>query len=112
MKLANGEVAIKRALARLWVGTFLIVGISVAADETMAITAGEASLYWDASLTSATIYSADSRFATEYHGAPSQRTNPDGSIDFSTAIPFTNSGFTHSRRFTAVRPFPRGSPGR
>ena len=76
-----------------WVGAFVIVGIAVVAEETMAITAGGASLYWDASLTSATIFSADSRFVTEYHGVPSMKTNPDGSIDFSTTIPFTNGGF-------------------
>src|SRR5262249_37171241 len=51
-----------------------------------------AGLYWDGSATSATISSADSQFVSEYFGAPTPRANADGSVDFSTAIPFTNGG--------------------
>jgi hypothetical protein len=82
----------KRVLAPLCVGVFVIVGIPAAAEDTSLVSAGGASLWWDASLTSATIVSADSRFSTEYRGAPAARSNTDGSIDFSTAIPFTNGG--------------------
>jgi hypothetical protein len=82
----------KRVLAPLCVGVFVLVGIPVAAEDTSPIFAGAASLWWDASLTSATMVSADSRFSTEYFGAPATRTNADGSIDFSSAIPFTNAG--------------------
>src|SRR5262245_18386377 len=70
-----------------------LVAVGVAAStETVAITSGQAGFYWDGDLTSATISSSDSQFMTEYRGAPQPRTGSDGSVDFSSAIPFTNGG--------------------
>ena len=70
----------------------LVVPSAPSAADAIAVTSGHASLYWDASLTSAVISSADSRFSSEYHASPSQSHAADGSVDFSTAIPFTNAG--------------------
>lgn len=69
----------------------VVVGIaSSAAADSVAITDGTATFYWDGGLTSFTISSADSRFFGEYFGSPTGFTA--GPVDFSVTIPVTNAG--------------------
>ena len=71
----------------------VIVGIAPSAfADSVAITAGSASFYWDGGLTSFTISSADSQFFGEYYGSPPSGSTAGAPIDFSTIIPVTNAG--------------------
>ena len=81
-----------RALAFAGAVALILSVASPAAAETIAITSGTASLYWDGSLTSFTISSADSQFMSEYFGAPLAGFSGGTTVDFSTTIPVTNSG--------------------
>src|SRR5262249_32091224 len=68
------------------------LGSTRAAAETIAMTSGNAGLYWDGSQTSFTISSADSRFMSEYFGSAKSGFNGGETVDFSTTIPVTNAG--------------------
>jgi hypothetical protein len=71
----------------------VVVGIAPSAyADSVAITAGSASFYWDGDLTSFTISSADSQFFGEYYGSLPSGFTPGASVDFSTSIPVTNAG--------------------
>jgi hypothetical protein len=71
----------------------LVVGIAPCASaDSVAITAGSASFYWDGGLTSFTISSADSQFFGEYYGSPPSGFTAGAPVDFSTIIPVTNAG--------------------
>jgi hypothetical protein len=63
-----------------------------AAADSVPITAGSASLYWDGGLTSFTISSIDSEFFGEYYGSLPTGFTAGASVDFSTVIPVTNDG--------------------
>ena len=54
-----------RNLAYATVCALALVFPPLALADTVAVTGGSGFLYWDGSLTSITIYSADSRFTTE-----------------------------------------------
>jgi hypothetical protein len=70
----------------------VVVGIAPsAAADSVAITAGTATFYWDGGLTSFTISSADSRFFGEYYGSPTGFI-AGRPVDFSATIPVTNAG--------------------
>ena len=69
----------------------LVVVPSAYAD-TVQITSGNASLYWDGSLTSFTISNADSRFVSEYHAQAPTGFNGGTTVNLSTTIPVTNDG--------------------
>ena len=60
--------------------------------ETVSITSGSGFLYWDGSLTSVTVSSADSQFTTETHTGAAAGFSGGATVNLSTTIPVTNDG--------------------
>src|SRR3982751_6242562 len=81
-----------RALAFAAVCALLVGLPSPAAADSIEITGGSAFLYWDGSLTSFTISSADSQFPSEHHGSARRGFDGGATVDLSTTIPFSNAG--------------------
>ena len=88
-----------RGIAVAGVCALAMVVASPASADTVEITRGTASLYWDGSLTSFTIANGDSQFLSEYYGQARIGFNGGDTVDLSTTIPVTNAG-NHTLRET------------
>jgi regulation of enolase protein 1 (concanavalin A-like superfamily) len=65
---------------------------SFAFADSIAVTSGSGFLYWDGSLTSITMSSADSQFVTEVHAGSDSGFSGGSTVDLSTTISVTNAG--------------------
>ena len=81
-----------RTLAYATVCAVALVSPPLAFADTVAVTGGSGFLYWDGSLTSITIYSADSRFTTEVYAGSDSGFSGGSTVDLSSTISVTNSG--------------------
>ena len=81
-----------RNLAYATVCALALVFPPLALADTVAVTGGSGFLYWDGSLTSITIYSADSRFTTEVYKGSDSGFAGGSTVDLSSTIAVTNNG--------------------